>query len=299
MSGNQTTEKKRPLPFSYQFLAGGIAGTSEILIMYPLDVVKTRFQLQSGQSGQHYSSVFDCFKRIIKEEGFGRLYRGIIPPIMMEAPKRAIKFAANEQYGSLYKNLNLSGPLVPVLTGISAGCTEAFIVVPFDLVKIRLQDKASAGKYLNTIDCVRKVVKHEGILAFYKGLESTLWRHGVWSGIYFGCIANIKTSSSMNFLKENYKLNDLQVNFIAGLMGGTLGTLGNTPFDVLKTRIQNNVVTGFALPGIVQIARQEGIRSLWKGFVPKVMRLGPGGGIMLVMYDYICDYIRNNVMNKQ
>jgi solute carrier family 25 2-oxodicarboxylate transporter 21 len=35
-----TTE--RPLPFVYQFAAGAVAGVSEILVMYPLDVVKTR-----------------------------------------------------------------------------------------------------------------------------------------------------------------------------------------------------------------------------------------------------------------
>jgi hypothetical protein len=37
---NMSTEK--PLPFIYQFAAGAVAGVSEILVMYPLDVVKTR-----------------------------------------------------------------------------------------------------------------------------------------------------------------------------------------------------------------------------------------------------------------
>ncbi|CAB4407588.1 unnamed protein product, partial [Rhizophagus irregularis] len=32
---------EKPLPFLFHFTAGGIAGTSEILVMYPLDVVKT------------------------------------------------------------------------------------------------------------------------------------------------------------------------------------------------------------------------------------------------------------------
>lgn len=43
-----------------------------------------------------------------------------------------------------------------VLTGASAGATEAFVVVPFELVKIRLQDKASAGKYNGIMDVVMK-----------------------------------------------------------------------------------------------------------------------------------------------
>ena len=35
----------------------------------------------------------DCFRKIVKNEGFLRLYRGITAPILMEAPKRYI-FAA-------------------------------------------------------------------------------------------------------------------------------------------------------------------------------------------------------------
>lgn len=54
-----------------QFIAGGIAGVAEILVMYPLDVVKTRFQLQVGKAGPDgYTSVLDCFKKIIRQEGY-------------------------------------------------------------------------------------------------------------------------------------------------------------------------------------------------------------------------------------
>lgn len=69
--------------------------------MYPLDLVKTRLQLQKGTTGTKYTSVLGTFRSIIKEEGFTRLYRGISSPIMAEAPKRAIKFGSNEYYKSL------------------------------------------------------------------------------------------------------------------------------------------------------------------------------------------------------
>jgi solute carrier family 25 2-oxodicarboxylate transporter 21 len=57
------------LPFQYQFAAGAIAGVTEILIMYPLDVVKTRFQLQVTGVGEQYTSMLDCVQKIIKKEG--------------------------------------------------------------------------------------------------------------------------------------------------------------------------------------------------------------------------------------
>lgn len=34
------------------------------------------------------------------------------------------------------------------------------------------------------------------------------------------------------------------------------------------------------------VAREEGARALYKGLLPKVMRLGPGGAIMLLVYEY-------------
>lgn len=84
---------EQPLPFVYQFMAGAVAGVSEILVMYPLDVVKTRVydlskrvratvfvavltgdrrQIQGrvpipGQD--HYNSMVDCFRKIIANEG--------------------------------------------------------------------------------------------------------------------------------------------------------------------------------------------------------------------------------------
>lgn len=74
------------------------------------------------------------------------LYRGIAAPILVEAPKRATKFAANEQYTALYKKLfgmeKVTQPLA-IATGVSAGVTEAVLIVPFELVKIRMQDKAN------------------------------------------------------------------------------------------------------------------------------------------------------------
>lgn len=83
-----------------------------------------------------------------------------------------------------------------IATGCSAGATESFVVVPFELVKIkcvlyayinlkisrinqmalvhRLQDKAST--YAGPMDVVRRIVRNEGVLGLYNGMEATFWR---------------------------------------------------------------------------------------------------------------------------
>ncbi|KAL8724047.1 MAG: hypothetical protein Q9181_007010 [Wetmoreana brouardii] len=290
----------KPLPFIYQFGAGAVAGVSEILVMYPLDVVKTRVQLQKGKGigEEGYNGMMDCFRKIIKNEGPSRLYRGITAPILMEAPKRATKFAANESWGKFYRNLFGIAKMdqkLSILTGASAGATEAFVVVPFELVKIRMQDRASAGKYSGIIDCVTKTIKAEGPLALYNGLESTLWRHILWNSGYFGCIHQAKALLPAANGKSQQIRNDL----ISGTIGGTVGTVLNTPMDVVKSRIQNSPkIAGsvpkynWAWPALGTVFREEGFGALYKGFLPKVLRLGPGGGILLVVFTGVMDFFR-------
>lgn len=208
----------------------------------------------------------------------------------MEAPKRATKFAANDYWGTFYRNLfgvEKATQGLSILTGATAGATESFIVVPFELVKIRLQDKKSAHLYDGSMDCVKKIIKQEGILAMYNGLEATMLRHITWNAGYFGVIFQVKEQLP----KPNGKSDELRNNFVAGSIGGTFGTVLNTPFDVVKSRIQNSPrVAGsvpkysWAIPSLITVAKEEGFAALYKGFVPKVLRLGPGGGILLAVY---------------
>jgi len=182
-----------------------------------------------------------------------------------------------------------------ILTGATAGATEAFVVVPFELVKIRLQDRASAGKYNGLVDCVMKIVKAEGPLALYNGLESTLWRHILWNAGYFGCIFQVREQLP----KADGKAQQIRNDLLSGAIGGTVGTIINTPMDVVKSRIQNSPKAvgsvpkyNWAWPAVGTVLREEGFPALYKGFLPKVLRLGPGGGILLVVFTGVMDFFK-------
>lgn len=294
-----------PLPFSYQLVAGAVAGVSEITILYPLDVVKTRFQQQTATSTLQYKSVMDCFKRIVSEEGVSRLYRGMLSPVIVEAPKRAMKFASQQEFSKVANRWNKDNPnsnqqITSVITGVCTGITEAMIVSSFELVKIRMQDRANFGLYSSTKDCAKKILTQEGPFAFLRGLESAIWRNGSWNGAYFGMIHGIRTHVPL-IKMENQKTAETLRNFIAGTLGGTLATTVNTPFDVVKTRIQSFIPSAgvmpeyrWAVPGVLKIAREEGIRGLYRGYVPKVLRLGPGGGILLVVFDAVTSILQKS-----
>ncbi|KGO77195.1 Mitochondrial substrate/solute carrier [Penicillium italicum] len=289
---------QKPLPFVYQFAAGAVAGVSEVPSGRAQDS-----NLQTGPAVpgvDHYNGMFDCFRKIVKNEGASRLYRGISAPILMEAPKRATKFAANDSWGAFYRNLfgvDKQTQGLATLTGATAGATEAFVVVPFELVKIRLQDKAQAHKYNGMLDVVKKIVAAEGPLALYNGLESTMWRHVLWNAGYFGCIFQVR--AQLPAVEPGNKNQQTRNDLIAGSIGGITGTLLNTPMDVVKSRIQNtSKVPGqvakynWAWPALGTVMKEEGFAALYKGFTPKVLRLGPGGGILLVVYTGVMDFFR-------
>lgn len=69
VSYKQGNRSCRPLalPFWANFTAGAIAGVTEILLMYPLDVVKTRMQLETGKKTV---GLVGSFKSIIAQEGY-------------------------------------------------------------------------------------------------------------------------------------------------------------------------------------------------------------------------------------
>lgn len=63
--------------------------------MHPLDLVKTRLQLQGTLSvvgdPTHYSGIIDCMRKMTRNEGMLSLWKGILPPVLAETPKRAVK----------------------------------------------------------------------------------------------------------------------------------------------------------------------------------------------------------------
>ncbi|XP_055377458.1 mitochondrial 2-oxodicarboxylate carrier isoform X2 [Condylostylus longicornis] len=300
-NAKETTGLKRAC---FQILAGGSAGFVEVSIMQPLDVVKTRLQLQNKivtkSKTELYTGVFDCFKKMYKNEGVFSFWKGIIPPIMAETPKRALKFVCFEQL----KPLLMFGhekptPLTFSLAGLGAGVTEAVAVNPFEVVKVTQQaDKAHARKAANTFTVTKRIINENGFgsKGLNKGLTATMSRNGAFNMVYFGFYNSVKDMYSVNpdptleFLKK----------FCIGFVSGTLASLFNIPFDVAKSRIQgpqpdpNKIKYKGTINSILIVYKEEGLAALYKGLVPKVMRLGPGGAIMMLVFEHVFEYLQDN-----
>lgn len=283
-----------------QVASGGTAGFVEICIMHPLDVVKTRFQFQNSKTTSSYVSIADCFQKTIKNEGFFAIYKGILPPIIVETPKRAAKFFTFEQY----KNFFLMGSFMPTscalsLAGLFSGLTEALIVNPFEVVKVRLQtDQQKFTVQKSSFETAKQIYNEGGLglNGLNRGLTSTLLRHGIWNMVYFGFYHNIKPYIP----KTTNKTSEYGYRISAGFVAGVLASSINIPFDVAKSRIQGYLPENTprryktCVQTILLVKNEEGIKALYKGLAAKLLRFGPGGAIMIVAYEEIYKYLRQN-----
>ncbi|XP_073924239.1 mitochondrial 2-oxodicarboxylate carrier isoform X6 [Castor canadensis] len=187
---------------SQQVVAGGSAGLIEICLMHPLDVVKTRFQIQRCATDPNsYKSLGDSFRMIFRTEGLFGFYKGILPPILAETPKRAVKFFTFEQYKKLLGYMSLSPALTFAIAGLGSGLTEAIVVNPFEVVKVGLQaNRNTFAEQPSTLGYARQIIKKEGLglRGLNKGLTATLGRHGAFNMVYFGFYHNVKNIIPVN-----------------------------------------------------------------------------------------------------
>jgi solute carrier family 25 2-oxodicarboxylate transporter 21 len=281
-----------------QIVAGGSAGLVEVCIMHPLDLMKTRLQIQRGPDDPNrYSSLTDCFKKMYRTEGPLSFYKGIIPPILAETPKRAVKFFTFEQYKKIFSFGSSPTPVSLTLAGLCSGLTEAVVINPFEVVKVRLQaERGTFAQQSSTIATAREIIRKEGFggKGLNKGLTSTLGRHGVFNMVYFSFYYNIK-----NLIPTPADpTQDFARRFAIGFCAGTLASCINIPFDVAKSRIQGpqpvpgQIKYHGCFATIAMIYREEGYFALYKGIVPKIMRLGPGGAIMLIVFETVYEKLQ-------
>jgi len=277
-----------------QIAAGGSAGFVEVCLMHPLDLVKTRFQIQRGPDDPNrYKNLADCFRTIYRSEGFKAFYKGILPPILAETPKRATKFFTFEQYKKLFLfGSDKPTPLTFSLAGLLAGLTEAVVINPFEVVKVKLQaQRTSFTEQPSTITTFRTIIKNDGFgsRGINKGLTSTLGRHGVFNMVYFGFYHSVK--GILPPIEDPRK--DLGRRFAIGFTAGTLASFSNIPWDVAKSRIQGpqpvegQIKYRTCAQTMSLVYKEEGFLALYKGIVPKIMRLGPGGAIMLIVFETV------------
>ncbi|GLU05420.1 hypothetical protein SLE2022_225220 [Rubroshorea leprosula] len=92
MAGGQDTSK---LGRGSLIIAGGLAGASVWLSVYPTDIVKSVIQIDDYKNPK-FSGSIDAFRKILASEGVKGLYKGFGPALARSIPANAACFLAYE-----------------------------------------------------------------------------------------------------------------------------------------------------------------------------------------------------------
>ncbi|KAM7161667.1 mitochondrial adenyl nucleotide antiporter SLC25A24 isoform 2-T2 [Macrochelys suwanniensis] len=162
-----TEEEKKSGQWWRQLLSGAVAGAVSRTGTAPLDRLKVMMQVHSSKSNK--MNISSGLKQMVKEGGIRSLWRGNGVNVIKIAPETAIKFWAYEQYKKLFANEDGKiGTVERFVSGSLAGATAQTSIYPMEVLKTRLA-VGKTGQYYGMFDCAKKILKREGLKAFYKG----------------------------------------------------------------------------------------------------------------------------------
>uniref|UniRef100_A0A672T3A8 Solute carrier family 25 member 13 n=1 Tax=Sinocyclocheilus grahami TaxID=75366 RepID=A0A672T3A8_SINGR len=275
---------------AYRFTLGSVAGAVGATAVYPVDLVKTRMQNQRS-SGSFvdelmYKNSIDCFKKVVRYEGFFGLYRGLVPQLLGVAPEKAIKLTVNDFVRGKTMKKDGSVPIpAEILAGGCAGGSQVIFTNPLEIVKIRLQvaGEITTGPRVSALSVIRDL----GFFGLYKGAKACFLRDIPFSAIFFPCYAHTKAALT----DEDGRVGPGRL-LLAGALAGMPAASLVTPADVIKTRLQVAARAGqTTYNGLIdcfwKILREEGPRAFWKGAEARVFRSSPQFGVTLVTYELL------------
>jgi solute carrier family 25 carnitine/acylcarnitine transporter 20/29 len=288
-SGSEWNQLK--LQLEREFFAGGIAGSVGIFIGYPLDMVKIKLQVFPDQ----YKSATQCLRQAIKEEGFVGLYKGCLPPILIQGLINSLMFVG-ESLATKVLEPNLKPGDVgsvsnAVLAGACGGVLQCVALVPSEVVKCTMQTETMSAstqkhsEFQRTISCARKILQNEGIFGLYRGWTATVLREAPSIGMYFCSYKYSKSFlTQIQGLKE---ANDASI-MLAGGIAGALSWTTVYPFDVIKSTIQSNN-SGSENRGILSTARvlyqRHGHSVFFRGLGTTIVRAFPVNASTFFCYE--------------
>jgi len=297
-----STEKKSR-PWYIQYVLGGLSGMTATCVVQPVDLIKTRMQL-SGEMGKApaYKSSFHAFSVIARTEGVRNLYKGLSAGLLRQATYGTTRLGTYNSFTRALTTNDENGKPKPIsfgmklLAGSAAGGIGAVIGTPAEISLIRMTSDGRLPPdqrrgYKNVFDALLRISREEGFFTMWRGCGPTVGRAIVLNAAQLGTYDQAKQM----LIQSGYFGNNMTTHFVASLASGFISTAVSIPIDMAKTRIQTMKHGEYknAIDCIVKTARSEGVLSLWKGFTPYFLRLGPHTIITFVVLEQM-----NKAYNK-
>jgi len=211
---------------------------------------------------------------------------------MAERKRPALTFLSGVRYEHL-------------VAGVGGGLVSTLVLHPLDLLKIRFavhdgQPGGARPRYGGLAAAVRSIVGAEGAVGLYRGVTPNLLGAGSAWGLYF-----FFYNAAKSWLQGGEARRQLPASsaLLAASASGVLTLTATNPVWVVKTRLclqtaspaalaaDPRLYRGFA-DALVKIARSEGLRGLYAGYLPGLFGVSHGV-VQFVTYEELKNRYHN------
>ncbi|KAI0974100.1 mitochondrial carrier domain-containing protein [Xylaria arbuscula] len=293
-------------PVVAAFCAGGVAGAVSRTVVSPLERLKILLQVQSAGHNEYKLSVGKALGKMWKEEGWRGFMRGNGTNCIRIVPYSAVQFGSYNLYkGQFFEREPgmVMNPLERLFCGGIAGITSVVFTYPLDIVRTRLSIQTASFAALGDVHKDRLpgmwttmgvMYKSEGgMAALYRGIIPTVAGVAPYVGLNFMTYEYVR-----KYLTPEGDQNPSAARkLLAGAISGAVAQTCTYPFDVLRRRFQINTMSGMGYQyksigdAIRVIVAQEGIRGLYKGLVPNLLKVAPSMAANWLSFELSRDFL--------
>ncbi|RYO26666.1 hypothetical protein AA0111_g7954 [Alternaria arborescens] len=303
------------------FVAGGGAGIVSRPSTAPLDRLKVYLIAQTSvaeeavvaaKHGNIIKAVMNAWRPLAtatrelwQAGGMRSLYAGNGLNVVKVMPESAIKFGSYEAAKRVFAKIEgHNDPAIihswsKFVAGGLAGMVSQFAVYPIDTLKFRMQcETVSGGLHGNRLiwATAKKMWNAGGVAAYYRGLPMGIVGIFPYAALDLGTFEYLKRYVARRNAKRLgcHEQDAEPGGFMTAAIGGFSGAFGASavyPLNLLRTRLQSQgtVLHPRTYTGIMDVTRQtikgEGMRGLFKGLTPNLLKVVPAVSITYVVYD--------------
>lgn len=292
-------------PVVAAFWGGGVAGAVSRTVVSPLERLKILLQVQSVGREAYKLSVGQALGKMWKEEGWRGFMRGNGTNCVRIVPYSAVQFSSYNFYKrnifEPYPGADLA-PLTRLVCGGIAGVTSVFFTYPLDIVRTRLSIQTASFSELGQRPAkmpgmwATMVQMHKtegGMAALYRGIIPTVAGVAPYVGLNFMVYESVRKYLTY----EGEQSPGAARKLLAGAVSGAVAQTFTYPFDVLRRRFQINTMSGmgYRYKGVFDAIRvivgQEGVRGLYKGIVPNLLKVAPSMASSWLSFEMTRDFL--------
>nr|GEU68848.1 probable envelope ADP,ATP carrier protein, chloroplastic [Tanacetum cinerariifolium] len=142
--------------------AGASAGMTSTFVTYPLDVLRLRMAVDPG-----HQTMSNVIVRMIKEEGLGSFYKGLVPSLISIAPYVAVNFCIFDLVKKSLPEKFRNKTEASFITAFVAATIATVTCYPLDTIRRQMQMRGTP--YNTVLDAFSGIIARDGVAGLYRG----------------------------------------------------------------------------------------------------------------------------------